>query len=212
MRAFIYTGGQINAKNITEQPTSEDITIAADSGYENAKLLGIKPDVLLGDFDSIARNELNGVPTNTEIITLPAKKDFTDTHFAVETALQKGANEIIIIGGLGGRLDHTLSNLAILEDMYASKIRAIITSGDNRARYLKNDSIIIMNCAYKYISLLARDEKVKGVTIEGCKYPLKNATLTSRYQYAVSNEIDGNCTFISVRKGGLLIVESNDKL
>ncbi len=211
MRAFIYAGGSIDASNLTERPEDGDIIIAADSGYRNAKLLGVKPTVLLGDFDSLPREELNEAADGAEVITVPAEKDFTDTQLAVKTALEKGANEIIIIGGLDGRLDHTLSNLAILEDMHSKKVRAVIADGNNRARYLENDSIIIMKSGYKYISLLAIGEKVKGVTVEGCKYPLKNATLTDRYQYAVSNEIEGNCTFISVRKGAILIIESKDQ-
>lgn len=211
MRAFIYTGGKIDAKNITELPEDEDIIIAADSGYRNAKLLGIKPTVLLGDFDSLPREELNEAAEGAEVITVPKEKDFTDTQLAVDTALKKGATEIIIIGGLDGRLDHTLSNLAILEQMHSQKVRALICDGNNRVRYLENDSIIIMRSGYKYISLLAKDEKVKGVTVEGCKYPLKNASLSRSYQYAVSNEIEGNCAFIAVKKGGIFIVESKDK-
>ncbi len=211
MRAFIYTGGKIDANNIIELPEGEDIIIAADSGYKNAKLMGVKPTVLLGDFDSLPREELAEAADGAEVITVPAEKDFTDTQLAVKTALEKGANEIIIIGGLDGRLDHTLSNLAILEDMHAKKVRAVIDDGNNRARYLENDSIIIMRSGYKYISLLAKSEKVKGVTLEGCKYPLKNAILTRSYQYAVSNEIEGNCAFIAVKKGGIFIVESKDK-
>ena len=211
MRAFIYTGGKIDANNINELPESEDIIIAADSGYKNAKLMGARPTVLLGDFDSLPREELREAAKGAEVITVPAEKDFTDTQLAVKTALEKGANEIIIIGGLDGRLDHTLSNLAILEDMHSKNVRAFIADGNNRVRYLENDSIIIMRSGYKYISLLAKSEKVKGVTLEGCKYPLKNAILTRSYQYAVSNEIEGNCAFIAVKKGGIFIVESKDK-
>lgn len=210
MKAFIYTGGTIDISNITERPADEDIIIAADSGYKNAKALKAEPTVLLGDFDSLDRSELEN--SNAEIITVPAEKDFTDTQMAVDEAVKRGATEIIIIGGLCGRLDHTLSNLAILEDMHAKGIRATITDGNNRVRYLKNDSIIILRSDYKYISLIARSEKVKGVEIDGCKYPLKNALLTDKYQYAVSNEITGNCAFISVKKGAVLIIESKDKL
>lgn len=209
MRAFIYTGGEIDSKNIHESPDSDDIIIAADAGYRNARLLGIKPQILLGDFDSLPRDELNEAADGAEVITVPAEKDFTDTQLAVKTAIKKGAKELIIIGGIGGRLDHTLSNLAILEDAKAMGARCIITDGKNRARYIENDSIIIMRSAYKYISLIARSEKVKGVTVEGCKYPLKNETLSDRFQYAISNEIEGNCAFISVKKGKLIIIESN---
>lgn len=205
MKAFIYTGGAILPSNITEHPKGDDLRIAADSGYENAVTLGERVDLLLGDFDSLKTSEL---PRDVEQIRVPAEKDFTDTQLAVDTALKKGADEICIVGGLDGRLDHTLSNLAILEDLSAKRIHATITNGYNRVRYIESTSTLIPKSGYRYLSLLCLSEKAKGVSVEGCKYPLKNATLTRTFQYAVSNEVDGNCALISVRKGGIYIIES----
>lgn len=210
MRAFIYTGGAIDPSNIIERPNDGDIIIAADSGYRNAALMDIRPNILLGDFDSLPREELNDAADGTEVMTVPAEKDFTDTQMAIKVALERGASEIILIGGLGGRLDHTLSNIAILRSLHTSGIRAVITDGRNRVRYMKNDSIILLRSGFKYFSLIALSDRVKGVSLEGCKYPLKNATITANDQYAVSNEIDGNCAFISLKKGEVLIIESND--
>lgn len=205
MKALIYTGGHIAPSNITEHPKREDLCIAADAGYRNALTLGVKPTIVLGDFDSLGDCDL---PKETERMQVPAEKDFTDTQLAVDTAIQKGATEIVIIGGLDGRLDHTLSNLAILEDLHQRKIHAIITDGKNRVRYVHSTSTLIAKSGFRYVSLLTLSEKAKGVDIEGCKYPLKNATLNRNFQYAVSNEITGNCALISVRKGGVYIVES----
>ncbi len=210
MRAFIYVGGSIRKENITERPEDGDISIAADSGYENAKALGVDVHILAGDFDSIDRSAIDNLPQDTELINVPAQKDFTDTQLAVKLALEKGARGIVIIGGLSGRLDHTLSNLAILEKLYDDGIRATITDGANRVRYIRSSSEIISRSGFKYLSIIAKDDKVKGVCIEGCKYPLENATLTCKYQYAVSNEILKNCAFISIKKGGIYIVESAD--
>lgn len=210
MRVFIYTGGAIDPSNVIERPTGDDLLIAADSGYKNAALLGVRPTVLLGDFDSLPSEELSGAAEGAEVMSVPAEKDFTDTQMAVKVAIERGANEIILIGGLGGRLDHTLSNIALLRSLHSSGVRAVITDGRNRVRYMKNDSIILMQSGFKYFSLIALSERVKGVCIEGSKYPLKNAVLTSYDQYAVSNEIDGNCAFISIKKGEVLIIESND--
>ena len=208
MKAFIYTGGTIDPSAITESPCEEDITIAADSGFDNASLLGINPSVILGDFDSLNKEKIKSI--DAEIITVPSEKDFTDTQMAVAEAIKRGAKQITIIGGLSGRLDHTLSNLAILEDNHQKGVRTVITDGNNRISYLKNDSALILRSKFKYISLIAKSKKVKGVEIEGCKYPLKNAVLTDTYQYAVSNEITGNCAFISVKKGAVLLIESKD--
>ena len=205
-KAFIYVGGEIHPENITEHPKSDDLTIAADSGYHNALSLGDRVQILVGDFDSIDKGR--EIDEKIEILTVPAEKDFTDTQLAVETAIKRGARDIVIIGGLSGRLDHTLSNLAILRELSEAQVYALITDGKNRARYIRSTSTLISRSGYKYLSLIADDEKVKGVSVEGCKYPLDNATLTNRYQYAVSNEITGNCALVSVKKGGLYIVES----
>ena len=208
MRAFIYTGGAVRAEYITEHPKADDLCIAADQGYHTAKALGERIDLLLGDFDSIG-----SVPRDegVEIRQVPAEKDYTDTQLAVEIALERGAEDIVIIGGLSGRLDHTLSTLAILEDLNTRGVYCTVTDGQNRARYMKSTSTLIARSPYKYLSLIAADEVVKGVDIEGCKYPLKKATLRRRNQFAVSNEITGNVAFISVKKGGVFIIESRDE-
>ena len=207
MRAFIYTGGTVRIESITEHPKADDLCIAADQGYHTAKALGERIDLLLGDFDSIG-----SVPGDEEmeIQRVPAEKDYTDTQLAVEIALERGADEIIIIGGLSGRLDHTLSTLAILEELNARGVYCTVTDGQNRVRYMKSTSTLIARSPYKYLSLIAADEVVKGVDIEGCKYPLKKATLRRSHQFAVSNEITGNVAFISVKKGGVFIIESRD--
>ena len=207
MRAYIYTGGSVEPAGITEHPKGDDLVIAADGGWNNAVLLGEKPTILLGDFDSLGDQK---IPKDVEVYRVPAEKDLTDTQLAVDLALSKGAKEIVIIGGLSGRLDHTLSNLAILEHLEPLHVQCLITDGRNRARFIRNNSTLIPRGAYKYLSLIAADPVVKGVEIDGVKYPLKKAKLRRDHQYAVSNELTGNCAFIAVRKGGLYIVESND--
>ncbi len=210
MKAFIYIGGHIYPENITEHPEKEDLVIAADSGYKNAISLGVSPSVLIGDFDSIDKANLEKAKEELEIIKLPAEKNYTDTQIAVDEALRRGATQLTVIGGLSGRLDHTLSTVAILKDLWAKKVYCVITSGKNRVRYINASSTLISRSGYKYLSLIADGKKVKGVTAEGCKYPLSNATLTDSMQYAVSNEITLNCAFISVKKGGLFVIESLD--
>lgn len=211
MRAFVITGGNIYPDFITEHPTGDDIIIAADSGYGNARAIGCEPSHLIGDFDSFPGGEPeNTVPRTIEILRVPTEKDATDTQLAVSLALEKGAEEIVIIGGLSGRLDHTLSNLAILENLAQSGIHASMTDGQSRARFIRSTSYLIARSQYRYLSLIAVDETVKGVSVEGCKYPLKSAKLSRGFQYAVSNELTGNCALISVKKGGLYIIESRD--
>ncbi|MBO5416570.1 MAG: thiamine diphosphokinase [Clostridia bacterium] len=209
MKAFIYTGGKIFPENITEHPKSGDLRIAADSGYRNAELLGERIDIALGDFDSLGE-DASRLPEGVEKITVPAEKDETDTQLALSTAISRGADDIVIIGGIDGRLDHALSNLAILEAMSEVGIHCVITNGQNRVRYIRSTSTLIAKSGFEYLSIIAADDTVKGVSVEGCKYPLKNAKLSRKFQYAVSNEISGNCALISVRRGGIFIIESKD--
>lgn len=234
MDAFIFTGGDVLLKNIKIAPEKGDLVIAADAGYKTAEAMGIPVDVLIGDMDSLGRVPEN--LKNTEIVRLPADKDVTDTEAAVEYALkhEHEVKFISIIGGIGSRLDHTMANLSILESierLYSAplgkhrtffglkkqarmsrNIGALLTNGYNRVRFIRNNSVILpKNPYFKYLSLLCADEYAKGVCVEGCKYPLNNASLSRHRQYfSVSNEILGNCAFVSVRSGGLFIVESMD--
>ena len=208
--AFIYTGGTVFDEYVIEKPEKGDLIIAADAGYLTAKKMGITPDILLGDFDTLG---VENIPEGIECLRVPAEKNDTDTQLAVEVAIERGAKEIVIVGGLSGRLDHTLSTLAILEDLWERKndrIFATLTDGKNRVRFLRSSGTILPRSQYRFFSLIAADELVKGVTLEGCKYPLKNGRISRRHQWAVSNEITGNCTLIEIRRGGVWVIESMD--
>lgn len=211
MKAFIYVGGSIFPNNITEHPKADDICIAADVGAINAKILGDTPDIIVGDFDSSRLENLKEEFPKAEITVVPAEKDFTDSELAIETAISKGATEIVIIGGLDGRLDHTITNIYLLERLTKNGFYVTMTDGKNRIRYIESTSTLIPRSYFKYLSLIPRTDKVKGVTVMGCKYPLENANLTKASAgLTVSNEITGNCAFIAAKKGGLLIIESSD--
>lgn len=207
MRAFIICGGEVFPQYISERPEGDDIVIAADSGYKNAVALRLKVNILVGDFDS-----MSDIPDGVdEIVRVPAEKDETDAQLAVEIAAKRGAEELVIIASTSGRVDHALSLLCILEDMWAKKIRGYIVNGQNRVRFIRDSGHILLRTEnYKYFSLIAADDKVKGVSIEGGKYPLIKKTLERKNQFAVSNEITKNAALITVKKGGVYIIESRD--
>ena len=208
MKAFIYVGGKIDANFITEHPKGDDITVAADSGILNAKLLGDHIGIAVGDFDSFPERD---IPEDAEIIRLKPEKDMTDSQVAVEISLERGADFFVIIGGLSGRLDHTLANLSILEDLTARNHYAIMTDGISRVHFINGGSALIGRSGFKYFSLIPATDVVKGVSVEGAKYPLKNARLSRKNAgFGTSNEIDGNCALITVKKGALFVIESRD--
>ena len=208
--AFIYTGGTVFEEYVIEKPEKGDLVIAADAGYLTAKKMGITPDILLGDFDTLG---VENIPEDIECLRVPAEKNDTDTQLAVQVAAERGAEEITIVGGMSGRIDHTLSTLAILEDLWERKegrIFAILTDGKNRVRFIRNGGTILPRSQYRFFSLIAADETVKGITLDGCKYPLKNGRISRRNQWAVSNEIVGNCALIEIKRGGAWVIESLD--
>ena len=132
--------------------------------------------------------------------------------FECKDALENGADEIYIIGGLSGRLDHTLSNLYLIEALTNCGIYACICDGKNRVRYIKErSSLLIPKDEYKYFGLLPSEKEAKGVTIKGAKYPLENAKLEKNMpSFAISNEVAENFAMVSCKKGGLFVIESKE--
>ncbi|MBQ5390663.1 MAG: thiamine diphosphokinase, partial [Clostridia bacterium] len=132
-KALIITGGYLNIKAVSVKPEDFDLILAADSGYLTADKLNIVPNIILGDFDSSA------IPkTNAEILKVPAEKDETDTMLACTVAMERGATELLILGGTGGRADHFLSNLFLLESLSDKGITATLCDGENTIRVLHN--------------------------------------------------------------------------
>ena len=210
MRAFIYTGGTVYDEYVLERPDEGDLIISADAGLLTARRMKAEPLVVLGDFDTLGDPEIG---EGTEYIRLPAEKNLTDTQYAVDLAVERGASELVIVGGLEGRLDHTLSLRAILEELWERRerrVHALITSGKNRVRFLRDSGVLLPKSQYRYFSLIAADERVRGITLLGCKYPLKKTELHRTRQWAISNEIEGNCALIEVRRGGVFVIESMD--
>ena len=217
MTAYIFTGGQVFADSLAElvpEIPEGSLVIAADSGYNNAKKLGAKPDMLLGDLDSLDRTGLGAHELDElEKLIVPSIKDDTDTQLAVDTALERGAESIVLIGGLGGRLDHTLSTVFLLEYIADKGAGALVTDGRNRARLMKSTGgrqTLRVERGYKYLSLVSLTDTCEGVTVSGVFYPLWDARLVRSYSYAVSNEITADFAEISLRRGTLLVIESRD--
>ena len=223
MTAYIFTGGKLAVGSMDElglHMSEADLIIAADSGYNNASRLGVRPGLLLGDLDSIDRKKLAPDELeHIEKIIVPAIKDDTDTQLAVDTAISRGADEIYIIGGLGGRLDHTLSSVFLLEYIADRGADAVMTDGQSRVRVMKTAGEPISleipktfdgTDGFKYLSIVSLTDECEGVRISGVFYPLDGVTLERRYSYAVSNEITSDSAEITLERGTMLVIESRD--
>jgi thiamine pyrophosphokinase len=180
------------------------MVFCADGGAAHAAAAGLKPDFLIGDWDS-------GGSSSREIpcVTLPAEKDFTDLQAAAARAIEMGATELLLCGCTGGRLDHTASNLMLLEWIAARGGRGLIVDEDNEARLLDEETLVLDNTpAYRYLSLVPLDRRVTGVTLRGVKYPLTDAALTRGDTFTVSNEPVGGQMQITIGTGRALLIRS----
>ena len=217
MRAVIYTGGEILPDRVAFRTSPDDLVIAADTGLRAGLTFGARPALLLGDLDSLgvpAGERPAGLPAGTEILRVPAEKDDTDTQLAVSVALERGADEMLIFGGFGGRPDHSLANLAILEDLARRGVPALLDSGRARARFVLPEAgtvTIPREARFRYLSLLPAGERSVGVTLSGVRYPLSDAVLYRRRAgYSISNEITAPAAALSLRSGPLWVMEAGD--
>lgn len=180
-----------------------DLVIAADAGYENARRLGVEPDLLLGDYDSAPCP-----PPNAKTVVLPAEKDDTDTYFAARRAIELGATEAVILGGLGGRLDHTLANLQTLVFLAKNGVRAWLADEANEATALLPGAYRFPARPGWYLSVFSAGDAAHGVTLEGLKYPLHDATVTNFFPIGVSNEFGADMATVRFTGGVLHLMLS----
>lgn len=197
--ALVITGGYCNVEEAAHMlPESVDITIAADSGYATAQKLNITPDITMGDFDSYK----DKLPPEMNILKVACEKDVTDTMLACEYAKDSGCKYITIVGGTGGRIDHSISNVFYLEDLRRQGVKVKLTDGENTVQVIIDETVTVTSDG-GYFSIFALDQCT--VTETGCKYPLNNATLVRQRPYAVSNEVAGEYAVITVEGAALLV-------
>ncbi len=192
----------------------DDFIICADGGYLHAKAEGIIPDVLIGDFDSMDFKGATGLshPENNgcEIIQLAAEKDDTDTMVCLKYGIDRKFENFFILGGLGGRLDHTIANLQTISYAIDLGKNVWIIDGKNRVT-LRNPGMLTIEKLSEYkLSLFSYGECCAGVCIQGVKYPLKDCLLTHSFPLGVSNEFIESKAEISHSSGKLCIVLSKD--
>lgn len=211
MRAIIVCNGSMEDysfyKNLFE---ATELVICADGGAYHLKRLGVVPDILLGDFDSIRSEDLEYFRENgVQIIKYPKEKDMTDTELAVEYAIEKGCSEVVIIGGLGTRLDHSLSNVFLLKKMLDCGVKGTIINETNEITIINRTIKLRREPGYK-VTLLPLTESVEGVTTKGLYYPLKGAKIDLGSTWGVSNEFEGETAEITIDKGLMLVIKSRD--
>lgn len=180
----------------------DDYCIYCDCGLRHHAGLAAAPDLIVGDFDSYAEP-----PAGVPVIRLPREKDDTDTVFAVKEALRLGFDEFLLLGAVGGRMDHTLANVSLLLMLSELGKQAVLLDDCSEMRVILNgEALVEDNC--RFFSLLALGGTAHGVTIENAKFPLKDAVIRCDYQYGVSNEVlPGKVARVCVQSGALLLIQ-----
>ncbi len=209
---------------IAEIPVRDgDRVVAVDGGYLYCQALGIEPDVLIGDFDSLgelqeqpgesfrdatAAHTANGEENTAKkrIIRLDPVKDDTDTLAALRYGLEQGYEEFHLYCALGGRLEHTIANLQCLLFLKHAKAAGYLWDGNSMTTVIQNESLTFRQEMEGMLSVFAIGERAEGVTEKGLKYLLEDATLTNDFPVGISNEFIGEKAVLSVKNGTLLVI------
>lgn len=202
MRRFVILSACPVSPALARYLRPDDLLIACDAGWQNAAALGRTPDLVVGDFDSAPP------PSCGEVLRLPTAKDDTDTHYAARIAAGRGAEEVLMLGALGGaRLEHTLANLATA--LWLQKQGAQVLLADERTEVrilLGGQSLTLARAGWGYFSLLPLEGAASGVTLAGARFPLTEATLTPDRPLGVSNEFAADEACIRLKSGSLAVL------
>jgi len=197
-KCVIFCAAEFDA--LAEPLTPEDCVIAADGGLKHTEKLQIRPDVILGDFDSLGYE-----PEGANVF--PVEKDDTDAMLAVRRGLALGYREFLLYGSLDGpRLDHTIANFQTLRYLCDQDAFGYLIGNSYVVTAVKNGSLCFPAGLEGTVSVFCLGADAEGVDIAGLYYPLKNGTLTAGFPLGVSNHFTGQEAKISVRSGSLLVL------
>lgn len=213
-RILIFSGGTLGDWALQEI-REEDLLIGADRGALFLVQSGRIPDLALGDFDSVTLEEKATIRVRSRVFQEcdPVKKDWTDTEMAFLRALEwrPVPSEIVLLGVLGTRFDHALANVQLLRLGLERGIRCSIRDENNRITLMDGrEPMEIEGNGFTHVSLLPLSTEVTGITLEGFRYPLTDATLTVGQSLGISNVLQEKRGRIQARSGLLLVIQSKD--
>ena len=209
MRAIIFANGDAPDPEIVRHWVEQaDLIIAADGGTRHALSAGVVPHVVIGDLDSLAETDRAQLDrSGVQLIVHPRHKDYTDLELALRYALEQGAKEIIIVSALGGRWDQSLANLLLLTLPELAQVFTRIIDHHLSIQVIR-DRAEIAGRAGDTLSLIALKGDAHSVTIEGCEYPLLDATLPFGATLGISNVLAQPIAKITVKQGMILTLHA----
>lgn len=202
-----YIVGAAGLGGVRFAPEPGDFVIAADGGFAELETLGVKPDLVLGDFDSLGYTpEVPGVEAHSPV------KDDTDMMLAVRRALERGYRRVVLLGGLGGaRFDHSVANLQTLRFLAEHGARGWLVGEGWIVTALRDGELRFPAEARGFVSVFCSGDAARGVTLEGLKYALSDGTLTCGMPLGVSNEFLGVPARVRVADGCLFVLWQGDE-
>lgn len=210
MKTIIIGNGDIKDYDIVREYFEDAYIIACDGGIRHCRAMMIMPNVMVGDFDSANSADEDFFDSLGVLkIEYPAKKDKTDMEIAIDMALEKGADEIYIVGGLGSRFDHSLANVHILLAPMRLGVRACLLDEHNIITLVEG-SIDIVGEKGQTVSLIPLTTMVKGINTENLEYKLKDADMEIGTSLGVSNVMASDIATVSVKEGILILIMSRD--
>ena len=199
-RCFIYAAGSFYG--LRERPQEGDLQIAADAGLLLCRREGLRPDLVLGDFDSM---DVSQAPA--DCIRVPVEKDDTDSMLAIREGLKRGCEVFYLYGATGGaRLDHTLANLQALAFLKRRGARGYLYDRNFVYTVIENETLeLTRETEWGIVSIFSLGERAEHVTLEGLQYPLADAQVQCDFPIGVSNHFIAPSARITVGRGPLLV-------
>ena len=202
-RCVIVGGGDCTADILKSNIDCNDYIICADSGFDIVFETGLIPDLLIGDFDSIRK-----IPDDVEKIVLPVEKDITDCEAAYLEGVKRGYEDFLILGGTGGRFEHTFANISLMARASKEGNRFLIVDEKHIFRSVTNSSLKLYFVPDKQISVFAFGGTAHGVYEKGFHYTLNNFTLDPFVPIGISNDITSDYGEIIIEDGTLIVIET----
>ncbi len=204
--AVVFTGGDAPGQDSVADLPGDRFVVAADAGLAHARDLGIAVDVAVGDFDSVSDEVLSDAAARgVQVLRHPRAKDQTDLELALDLAVGSGAPRILVVGGQGGRLDHSLGNVASLVTPRLVTRHVEARSGRSRI-FVARTETTFTGVPGEYVSLLAWQGPARGVRTEGLRWSLAGEQLEPGSSLGLSNELIGTEGRVALDAGVLLVV------
>jgi len=206
MQAAIFANGIVDDAGFVF--SGNDLIIAADGGLHHCRSLSITPDVVIGDIDSLAGDDIKWLQiAGVEIIRYPAKKDQTDLELALKLAIDRGADEIVVFGAMGGRWDMSIANILLPAEQNLSNATIRIIDGRHEIMLLRTGKEITFHGEKgDILSLIPLGRDTLGITTIGLEYPLKDDILKLGSSRGISNVFIENSATVLLKQGLLLCV------